>query len=56
MPIKGFSTQKDEKKRGEERQRGEEMGKTNISQGPEQIKGTLFSKTTKSGCDYFTDA
>lgn len=25
------------------------MGKTNISQGPEQIKGILFPKTTKSG-------
>lgn len=29
------------------------MGKTNISEGIGQIKGILFSKNTKSGCNYY---
>lgn len=46
MSIQGFSAQKEEKKRGKGK-RGEEMGKTNISEELEQIKGILFSKTTE---------
>lgn len=56
MPIKGFSTQKEEKKRGKAKRR-RDGGKTNISQGTEQIKDTFFSKTTtKSACHHLADA
>lgn len=47
MSIQGFYAQKEEKKRGKGKVGGE-MGKTNISEELEQIKGILFSKTTES--------
>lgn len=50
MSIKGSYAQKKEKKRGKGEE--EEMGKTNTSEGIEQIKGISFSKSPKSGCNY----
>lgn len=49
MSIQGFYAQKEEKKRGKGKGGGgEEMGKTNISEEFEQIKGILFSKATNA--------
>lgn len=48
MSIQGFYAQKEEKKRGKGKGGGEEMGKTNISEELEQIKGILFSKATNA--------
>lgn len=51
---KGFFHTKGRKEKGKGKE--ETRGKTNISQGTEQIKDTFFSKTTKSACHHFTDA
>lgn len=52
MSIQGFYAQKEEKRKGGK----EEMGKTTISEGIQQIKGILFSKNTKPGCNYYLTA
>lgn len=54
MSIQGFYAQKEEKKIG--RGNKEEMGKSNISEGTEQIKGILFSKNTKPKYNYYLTA
>lgn len=46
---KGFLCTKGRKEKRKGEKEREEMGKTNISEGTEQIKGTVFSKTTKAG-------
>lgn len=45
--------EREEKGKGEKR---EEMGKTNISEGIQQIKGILLSKNTNPGCNYHLTA
>lgn len=52
MSIQGFYAQKEEKRKGGK----EEMRKTTISEGIQQIKGILFSKNTKPGCNYYLTA
>lgn len=52
MSIQDFYAQKEEKRKGGK----EEMGKTTISEGIQQIKGILFSKNTKPGCNYYLTA
>lgn len=51
MSMKGFYAQEEEKRKGGEER--EEMGKNNISEGTEQIKGVLLPKTTKSGYNHY---
>lgn len=53
MSIQGFYAQKEEKIGRENK---EEMGKPNISEGIEQIKGILFSKNTNPRCIYYLTA